>query len=271
MYGIEFYDEYLLHMGNLKNKPDLATPYKIEYLKTLIKDNKVYKFISFQEHSEIKLKTLMEEKIWFSFYKTLNDDTEFQINYKIKKVVSKTGCSKDYIKLITNYLTEMYDVFSLTYSYEDYMWREYAAGGNGVCVEYNVGDYDFLYPVEYCDKSAIDFTQMIIEAIKNEGMALSIIPWVVKNSYNSNAGIDSTREKEVRILYCPYDLADFNGGRVEYNIKERRGYKGIAKPLTEFGMTTSRIIIGNKCNQYMSSEIIRYADKKHIYYDFQKE
>lgn len=55
----------------------------------------------------------MEEKIWFSFYKTLNDDTEFQINYKIKKVVSKTGCSKDYIKLITNYLTEMYDVFLL--------------------------------------------------------------------------------------------------------------------------------------------------------------
>ena len=41
MYGIEFYDEYLLHMGNLKSKPDLATPYKIEYLKKLIKDNKV--------------------------------------------------------------------------------------------------------------------------------------------------------------------------------------------------------------------------------------
>lgn len=269
MYGIGFYDEYLSRMGNLKNKLDLAIPYKIEYLKTLLKDNKVYKFISFKEHSEMKLKTLKEEKIWFSFYKTLNDDTEFQINYKIEEVVSKTGCSKDYIKLITNYLTEMYDVFSLTYSYEDYMWREYASGGNGVCVEYNVGDFDFLYPVEYCDKSAIDFTQMIIAAIKNEGMALSIIPWVVKNSYNSNAGIDSTREKEVRILYCPYDLAEFNGGRVEYNIKERRGYKGIAKPLTDFKMTTSRIIIGNKCNQYMSSEIIRYADENHICYDFQ--
>lgn len=100
-------------------------------------------------------------------------------------------------------------------------------------------------------------------------MALSIIPWVVKNLYNSNAGIDSTREKEVRILYCPYDLAEFNGGRVEYNIKERRGYKGIAKPLTDFKMTTSRIIIGNKCNQYMSSEIIRYVDENHICYDFQ--
>ena len=89
MYGIGFYDEYLSRMGNLKNKLDLATSYKIEYLKTLLKDNKVYKFISFKEHGEMKLKTLKEEKIWFSFYKTLNDDTEFQINYKIEEVVSK--------------------------------------------------------------------------------------------------------------------------------------------------------------------------------------
>lgn len=107
------------------------------------------------------------------------------------------------------------------------MWREYASGGNGVCVEYNVRDFDFLYPVEYCDKSAIDFTQMIIVAIKNERMALSIIPWVVKNSYNSNAGIDLTREKEVRILYCPYDVAEFNRGRVEYNIYGDIFYKTI--------------------------------------------
>lgn len=39
MYGIGFYDEYLSRMGNLKNKLDLAIPYKIEYLKTLLKDN----------------------------------------------------------------------------------------------------------------------------------------------------------------------------------------------------------------------------------------
>ena len=80
----------------------------------------------------------MEEKIWFSFYKTLNDDTEFQINYKIKKVVSKTGCSKDYIKLITNYLTEMYDVFSLTYSYISLDCRsksfKYLNGNAGVLI-----------------------------------------------------------------------------------------------------------------------------------------
>ena len=33
MRGLGFYDEYFKLMGNLKDKPDLATPYKIKYLK----------------------------------------------------------------------------------------------------------------------------------------------------------------------------------------------------------------------------------------------
>lgn len=117
MYGIGFYDEYIIRLGNLKDKPDLATPYKIAYLKKLIKNNEVYKFISFQENAEIKLKTLKEGKIWFSFYKILNDETEFQIDYRIKKIVNETGYKQGYIELIINYLTEIYDVFSLTYIY----------------------------------------------------------------------------------------------------------------------------------------------------------
>ena len=36
MNGLGFYDEYLKLMGNLKDKPDLATPYKIEYLKNIM-------------------------------------------------------------------------------------------------------------------------------------------------------------------------------------------------------------------------------------------
>lgn len=169
-------------MGNLKDKLDMATPYKIEYLKTLIKNNKVYKFISFQENADIKLQTLKDHKIWFSFYKILNDDTEFSIDYKIKKVIESTDYSKGNIELLINYFMEMYDVFSLTYEYEEYMWDEYAARGNGICIEYNIENYDFLYPVEYCDK--INFTKMVIKSLNNSGAELSIIPWVIKNSYN---------------------------------------------------------------------------------------
>lgn len=248
MSGLGFYDEYIERMGNLMDKPDLATPYKIEYLKKIIKNGKVYKFISFEENAEIKISTLLEEKIWFSFYKLLNDETEFEIKYKVKKVIEKTGCNKEYIDLIVNYLTEMYDVYSLTYMYQEYMWEDYADSGNGICVEFEVGDYDYLYPVEYCDKSKIDFTKMVISALTQSGMELSIIPWVVKNPYNQTAHMDSTKEKEVRMLYCPYDLAEFNGGMLAYNIKERMGYKGIAKPYKDFELKLTKVIIGDKCS-----------------------
>lgn len=266
MSSLGFYDEYIKLMGNLKDQPDLATPYKIEYLQKMIKTGKVYKFISFEENAEIKISTLKAGKIWFSFYKTLNDETEFKISYKSKEVIGKTGYNKEYIDLIVNYLTEMYDVYSLTYMYQEYMWDDYAANGNGVCIEFEVGDYDYLYPVEYCDKSKIDFTRMIISALKQSGMELSIIPWVVKNPYNQTANMDSTKEKEVRMLYCPYDLAEFNGGTINYNIKERRGYKGIAKPYKDFNLKISRVIIGNKCEKKHILELQQYFDANSINY-----
>lgn len=268
MYGIGFYDEYLNRVGNLRDKPDMATPYKIEYLKNIIKENKVYKFISFQENEAIKLRTLMQHKIWFSFYKSLNDETEFYIDYRIKKVVNETGYNKEHIKLLINYLTEMYDVFSLTYSYENYMWDEYSSGGNGICVEYNIQNYDYLYPVEYCDKRKIDFTKMVINSLKNGGAELAIIPWVIKNPYNETAQIDSTKEKEIRILYCPYDLSEFNNGRLEYNIKERMNYKGISKSYKDFDLRINRIIIGNKCSVNNQNEVLNYGKNNNIPIEF---
>lgn len=48
------------------------------------------------------------------------------------------------------------------------MWRDYATNGNGICIQFNVGKFDYLYPVEYVQKSSIDFNKIIITAI-NEG------------------------------------------------------------------------------------------------------
>lgn len=142
----------------------------------------------------------------------------------------------------------------------------YASEGNGICVVYNVGNYDQLYPVEYCEKNTLDFTKMIINALKRKSFELSIIPWVVKNPYNETAKLDSTKEKEVRMLYCPYDLAEFNGGQIQYDIKERKAYKGIAKSYTDFELSISRIIIGRKCTVEMRKEVIDYAESNDIQY-----
>lgn len=254
-------------MGNLRDKPDMATPYKIEYLHSVIKDNKVYKFISLEGEPSLvrkKIDTLLDGNIWFSFYKTLNDETEYQINYKVKKVMQKTGRRAENIHLLVNYLTQMYDVYSLTYEYHGYMWDDYASGGNGICIEFKVDDYDYLFPIEYIEKSKIDFTKMIISAINDKNLALSIIPWVIKNPYNQTANFDSTKEKEVRILYCPYDNGDLNSGVIQENIKDRLGYKGIAKPYEQFGLKISKVIIGNNCDGEMKHKIRSELDKKKI-------
>ena len=265
-----FYENYVNLMGNL-TEPDRATPYKINYLKKIIKKDKVYKFISFEGDASLvrtKIETLKQGKIWFSFYKTLNDETEFYMNYNAKKISQITGRSTNSVHLLVNYLTEMYDVYSLTYEYQKSMWQDYAAGGNGICIEYNVGDYDYLYPVEYLEKTDIDFEQMIISAITGKNLALAIIPWVIKNPVNITANMDSTKEKEVRMLYCPYDLAELNSGRVEMNIKERLHYKGIAKPYTDFELSVSKIVIGNKCCYDTVKELEIFCDANGISYTY---
>lgn len=104
-------------------------------------------------------------------------------------------------------------------------------------------DYDYLYPVQYRENSEIHFDEMIISGINNGDFTFAILPSVIKNPYNRTAEMDSAKEKEVRILYCPYDLGEVNGGRIEMNIKERSGYRGIAKPYKDFGLKISFLLL----------------------------
>ena len=60
-------------------------------------------------------------------------------------------------------MKEIYDVCSLTYSCENYMWKAYSNNSRGICLVFNVIDYDMLYPVEYVDKNKVDYTEMLIE------------------------------------------------------------------------------------------------------------
>lgn len=91
-------------------------------MKKIVSKGKVYKCISFEGEAtltKIKVDTLKQGNIWFSFYKTLNDKSEFQMNYDAKKAALKTGRCVDNVNLLINDFTEMYDVYSLTYEYQD--------------------------------------------------------------------------------------------------------------------------------------------------------
>ena len=68
------------------------------------------------------------------------------------------------------------------------------------------------------------------------------------------------------MLYCPYDLAEFNGGTIAYNIKERKGYKGIAKTYEDFKLKIAKVIIGDKCRVEHVSELQKYFDVHGINY-----
>ena len=107
---------------------------------------------------------------------------------------------------------------------------------------------------------------MVISGINEIDPALSIIPWVIKNPYNITANIDSTKEKEIRMLYCPYNNGEINLGLIQKNIKEQLGYKGIEKPFSDFKLTISRVIIGEKCNKDIADDLKKYFMKNNIPY-----
>lgn len=107
-----FYDEYFrLSIAD-------ATQYKIKYLQSILKENCIYKFIAFDNNEVLnnsKLLCLQNDQLWFSYYRYLNDSTEFDIIYNKKCVSKKLKSSEDKIEYILNLIIEIYDVCSFTY------------------------------------------------------------------------------------------------------------------------------------------------------------
>ncbi len=257
---MSFYDEYFkLEMKDV-------TEYKISYLKSLVQNNTVYKFIAFDNNeklNQLKLDALKRDSLWFSYYKFLNDKTEFEIDYSIKKVCNKTGHSQEWIKNKFRTLQQLYNICSFTYDYQLDMWNEYANHGNGFCLVFEIIEYDFLWPVEYKWKKDINWTKMIIKSIKTlEGTKglhndpMAYYPFVVKNPKNDK--LDSTKEKELRMNYSPYDTKEFNNGFIYPNVKTILGHKGLNVNWNSQGLRLKEIIIGDNCK--FNEELHDYGD-----------
>lgn len=272
-----FYDEYFR-----QNIAD-ATEYKIKYLQSILRDNCIYKFIAFDENdvlNEVKLQCLLNDQLWFSYFRHLNDPTEFDIIYNKNKVSERLHMTEEFIEHFLKVIIEIYDVCSFTYRYEDYMWMEYANNGFGICLEFTASNLDMLYPVEYKKKNEIDFDEMIINSfIKFNELSksrngilyndpLSLYPWVVKNPQNGN--LDSTKEKEIRILYSPYEHEEFNNGIINENIKENKKFYGLNVNYNKVGLTLKKIIIGSNCKATLINRINEICVRKDINLVFQE-
>jgi hypothetical protein len=248
--NLGFYQDY-----DKRKHKDLRQ-YKVDFLKTIIVDDKLYKFIAFDDDSylnQIKLQCLKKGQLWFSYYKFLNDKTEFDMKYDAKRVSYKTGIPCDNIRFFVATMKEIYDVCSLTYSYDGYMWKAYSNNSNGVCLVFNVIDYDMLYPVEYVDKDDVDYTEMLIEAYNStpkelfdNGILMAELPYVIKNP--DNESMKSYLEKEVRILSDPFGDGILNSGNVYPGVKNDFDYKGRNLSYDKCGLSLDKIIIGEKCD-----------------------
>lgn len=259
-----FYKEYY---GYPRDK---ASEFKITYLKSVIKNNKIYKFIAFDDDEKSnlrKLNCLREDMLWFSHYIYLNDKLEFEIKYDGKKVSEETGIRKENVDLLVDTMKEIYDVCSFSYMQEMYMWETYANHDKGICIVFDVENYDMLYPVEYLDKNKIDYTSILIkdysktpQELWESGTPMAELPFVTKNPMNGI--MKSYEEKEVRILMEPYGDGKCNSGYVRPHVKEEIGYKGSNIGYAQCGLSVSSIIIGKNCRQDIITEIIAACKRK---------
>lgn len=267
---LQFYKEYF------GVSTDAATKLKIQKLHDVICDDKIYKFIMFDENEQlnkIKLETLRKDELWFSHYIYLNDSTEFEIKYDVKKVANKVRRTKEGIKKTIESLKEIYDVCSFTYRYDDSMWENYSNGGNGICLVFKVEDYDMLFPIDYIPKWKIDYNKIIIDAFKKidskqmwgTSEPLSLLPYVTKNPQNGR--LDSTQEREVRILFSPFDDGIVNNGYIYPNVKKISNYRGSNVSYDYCKLKLDKIIIGDSCNQLVEKEIEDIAGIKNISLD----
>lgn len=271
-----FYDEYF------KLDVTEATKYKLDYLKSILKKNRIYKFIAFNDDNklnEIKLQCLKNDSLWFSYFRYLNDPTEFDISYNRAKVSSALGVTDVFIDYFIKTIIEIYDVCSFTYLYEDYMWSEYANDSSGICLEFKAHNLDKLYPVEYKPKKDIDFDGMIIKSFKQANKLfnerngqlyndpLSLYPWVVKNPQNGH--LDSTKEKEIRILYSPYEFSEFNNGIINEGIKDIMNFHGLNVEYTQVNLTLEKIVVGSKCIPELVEKIKEICTEKDIAWTYQ--
>lgn len=120
-------------------------------------------------------------------------------------------------------LYEMYVLCLFSTSITENMWNEYANNGNGMCLVFDVLDYDWFYPIEYVkNKKKYSFVPAWRRMTKSYSNAefgklpnlssISIAPFFIKDKVNPDTGNDSSLEKEIRAIYCMYSEDEINQG-----------------------------------------------------------
>lgn len=260
----DFYDKYF-NCGNVfENNPNTIIS---EFFDKFLINNKLYKFISFDDNlilNDSKLKLLKEDKLWLSNVKYFKDNDEFNVNYDVKVMSRDTGLTVEKVEDLMKTFKELNDVCCLTTSIRDEMWEEYANNHNGICCVFTITNVDMLLPVYYCDKNKHDFTEDFITQyvhFKNKNMIkyfscvelkrLQTLPYVMKDK------MLYSKEKEVRLISSDaFDKkTDVLGGYVYPGCKDYKEYKGTAFSYEKCGLKLEKIVFGKNLDSKIKEQI----------------
>ncbi|MEG2270449.1 MAG: hypothetical protein RSC27_03920 [Bacilli bacterium] len=233
----------------------------------------LYKFIAFKNGDKIvnknKLKCLINNKIWVSCICNFIDNNEFFMSIDYKEASSKTNASIKELKEYVSLIREFEDVVCFTNNITEEKWDKYANNHNGICLEFQIENYEAYFPVLYVDKDKFDYTKLLIE----EYIILKENPfcWIKSNylKFSEYAPIikdkaENEFDEEIRFRSSQNT---FLGSRrlVTFNMKKKTNIHGFPITYDECGIVLKKIFLGKNLNIDIKRVLLNYSNiKKYI-------
>lgn len=218
--------------------------------------NFIYKYYSLEcnnsELDEMKIKSLINDQIWFSQYNQFNDPNEFK-NMKAD-AASNTGWNE-----ICDWYYNIYKSFMKIASFSDInpeydlMWQKYGNSGKGYCCKYKVNNNRSFMPAFYLNtnvnpiKTYMSYFQELQHASSNDKRKN-----IINEKYSIMMKIFASckdniwkNEREYRAFVCHMINTKNENINLEY-----------------LGIEIDTIYIGDKLPNHLKKRLIKVANDK---------
>lgn len=217
-----------------------------EFRKKLL-PNKLYKYYSLdslccnKEKNYQKINTLQKNCIWLSSPDYENDPFEYKSLFIDFDKLESLGY-QNHKELLEKLNSNIY-LSSFSANYSSAMWAYYANNYSGFCVEFDVDRSQATAVKNVCyEEKPIEITN-IFSNILNKSKDSKELLYLITEKYCIK-DLSWQHEKEYRSL--DIDLEKIEELKDNPNSFESRN--GMEKPLSDFGLTVSKIIVGYKCD-----------------------
>lgn len=212
----------------------------------------MYKYMSFSnsrdnasltELDDKKIKGIENNTIWMPLYKDLNDPFEMKALYYEKKILEDKGWNIELIDKIFESIKGSTLITSFTASsYNNIpMWAHYSNNHHGICIEYEVENPLWLYPVSY-ETNRVCINSILTNTINDIVKARD-------TKIDRNLFIISTLGAMIKNKRWSYE----DEWRI---IAKNLNDSGIESKIANFGLKVKSIYIGVNCRDKVKNRLI---------------